>query len=299
MRGLDEYTASWGPEWTFEVRRLVEVDGHQVAWVDLRSDVPGREHMSAGLLCDCDLAVTRNGRTSVLGEQGLDPHVCRYRRAAKLLRALKVRDELRDPRDPWNDKLPEQLVEIVHRGYGGEWVGQDSSDGMWLQEIEPIWTEPLAHLHHVADRLLRDKRLGLSGSLVSPWSERFEPRDDPDEHLDDTRPPDRPRVNGRLEMYFETGTEGSYWALQEHDRDGYDGLHLLATGDWLEILDDDDTIAWQGYIRLRHYALFSEDARGRWIHADQRGIDRDTWAGWFLDDRRAMLIPASRPGARD
>ena len=39
---------------------------------------------------------------------------------------------------------------------------------------------------------------------------------------------------------------------------------------------------WEGEIWLQQYPVFTEDADGWWIHADQRGVERLQWAGYFL-----------------
>ena len=71
----------------------------------------------------------------------------------------------------------------------------------------------------------------------------------------------------------------------------YKGLHILKSGDRLTIYpkDNPEEIVWQGNIKLREYPLFTEDALGLWIHADQEGIDRETWARWFFDEYPAEL----------
>jgi len=46
-----------------------------------------------------------------------------------------------------------------------------------------------------------------------------------------------------------------------------------------------------GKISLRQFPAFSEHANGLWIHADQNGIDRQTWARWFFEQYPAELAP--------
>ncbi|MFA6603700.1 MAG: hypothetical protein WCT10_02540 [Patescibacteria group bacterium] len=74
----------------------------------------------------------------------------------------------------------------------------------------------------------------------------------------------------------------------------YEGLHVLKDGDKLVIFDktDPSRVLWSGTISLRQYPLFTEDASGYWIHATQKGIDRQQWAGWFLREYPAELTPA-------
>jgi hypothetical protein len=78
----------------------------------------------------------------------------------------------------------------------------------------------------------------------------------------------------------------------------YDGLHVLADGDRLTIYDKDrpEAVIWSGTIRLRPYARYTEKVFGCWIHADQEGVERETWARWFFDNHPAELDPARMGG---
>ena len=76
----------------------------------------------------------------------------------------------------------------------------------------------------------------------------------------------------------------------------YEGLHLLEDGDQLTILSKEKNVAdrrtvWSGTIELQQYPLFTEDAKGLWIHADQKGVSRDRWSQWFFDQFPARLTP--------
>lgn len=111
---------------------------------------------------------------------------------------------------------------------------------------------------------------------------------------------------GFLLFWSETGTEGGYWAFQDkryifsstkdwpHERWSYDGLHVLEDGDTLIIYSKEDPakVIWTGTIKLKLHQLFTEHARGMWIHADQEGIDRETWSKWFFDKYPAKLVKA-------
>lgn len=83
----------------------------------------------------------------------------------------------------------------------------------------------------------------------------------------------------------------------QHEREVGDswsseGLHILENGDQLTIYSPDNPtqVVWSGTISLRQYPLFTEDAFELWIHADQAGIDRKTWATYFLKKYPAELI---------
>lgn len=80
--------------------------------------------------------------------------------------------------------------------------------------------------------------------------------------------------------------------LLSKERWSYDGLHVLEDGDVLTIYSKEDPtkIVWTGVINLKPCPLFTEDAYGMWIHTDQDGIDRNTWARWFMEERPAKLV---------
>lgn len=114
----------------------------------------------------------------------------------------------------------------------------------------------------------------------------------------------RKPLKGVCYLYAETGTEGSYWAFQESryilpptaefpaGQWPYKGLHILRNGDSLTIYSPDNPskILWSGIIALREYSLFTEHVFNLWIHADQKGVKRETWAKWFLKEYPAELV---------
>ena len=70
----------------------------------------------------------------------------------------------------------------------------------------------------------------------------------------------------------------------------YEGLHLLKDGDHLTIYHpDNNNEVWSGVIALKQHPLFTEDASGLWIHADQIGMDREVWAEYFFKGYHAKL----------
>lgn len=71
----------------------------------------------------------------------------------------------------------------------------------------------------------------------------------------------------------------------------YAGLNVLETGDYLKIFDpeDESKVVWEGKIELIDQGLFNEDAFGLWIHADQKGMDREEWAKLFMEEHPCEL----------
>lgn len=102
-------------------------------------------------------------------------------------------------------------------------------------------------------------------------------------------------LEGELLFHFETGTEGAYWAFESNEpilegQSAYDRLHILKNGDRLKILNPTEkSIVWDGVIDLIQFDLFTENVKGMWIHADQKGISRDEWSAYFLSNYPAEL----------
>lgn len=110
-------------------------------------------------------------------------------------------------------------------------------------------------------------------------------------------------LEGVCHFHSETGTEGAFWAFQDsrfifpNGGWSYEGLHALCDGDRLTIYSPDNPqqVVWSGTISLRQHPQFTEHASGLWIHADQDGVARDTWAKYFFEEYPAKLVPAPEP----
>lgn len=108
-------------------------------------------------------------------------------------------------------------------------------------------------------------------------------------------------IKGKLEPFFETGTEGVIWSVYEDGGKGYDGLHCLDQGDYLTIFEDENKtkILWEGNVDLeyeRNYRPFpmnpkygQQEVLGFWVRGLQKDIEPDIWATWFFDHLPAEL----------
>ena len=97
---------------------------------------------------------------------------------------------------------------------------------------------------------------------------------------------------GFLEGFWETGTEGVWWTLEEEPFKGYEGLHTLENGDELIVFNADGSVLWQGIIDLEYETGYipyptnpqygQQAALGFWVHGCQRGFAIDDWAYMFF-----------------
>jgi hypothetical protein len=108
-------------------------------------------------------------------------------------------------------------------------------------------------------------------------------------------------IIGKLDPFFETGTEGVIWSVYEDGKQGYDGLQCLDYGDLLTIYDKEDPtkVLWEGRIDLewernfRSYPMNPEHGQqevlGYWVHGLQRDVEPETWGRWFFNAHPAKL----------
>lgn len=104
---------------------------------------------------------------------------------------------------------------------------------------------------------------------------------------------------GKLIGYFETGTEGVFWALQNDNLPGYEGLILLEAGDQIEIYSKDLQLVYKGFIKPDTVIgrtqrpssnIYQPTALGMWIHWTQEGFSPDKWASYFIDGNYSGII---------
>jgi hypothetical protein len=118
------------------------------------------------------------------------------------------------------------------------------------------------------------------------------------------------RVEGDLIDYFETGTEGVIWMLEDDSRHGREALEAICEGDHLTITDQLGAIMWHGTIRCdkktgrRPYPMNpqygQQCALGCWVHWIQEGFKPDAWASFFMrgDDARLRGVLVKKHGRK-
>lgn len=117
-------------------------------------------------------------------------------------------------------------------------------------------------------------------------------------------------VVGRVDMYFETGTEGAYWSLEEiNGLSGYEGLRIIGGGDRLVVYNDDGSVyldqiliedhdvGWHPYNSDYPYGLGQQTCAGLWVHWIPKGYSAEEWAEIYVGARgkRAELYQLSAP----
>lgn len=108
-----------------------------------------------------------------------------------------------------------------------------------------------------------------------------------------------PPRSGLLSGWFETGTEGTVWTVQEPGK-GYDGMHILEAGDFLQVKDPGGKVIFEGVIdpdRDKNWEPHWPGAshgqplvRGVWVHWTQRGWTPEDWADLFMRDDHSGVI---------
>ncbi|RYY01731.1 MAG: hypothetical protein EOO53_16015 [Gammaproteobacteria bacterium] len=106
-------------------------------------------------------------------------------------------------------------------------------------------------------------------------------------------------VEGKLFGWFETGLEGTVWALQREGTSGYDGLYIIEEGDHLVITSSTGRELFNDYIAVdtesgkmqRPFSqMIQPQAKGLWIHWTQKGFLPDDWAELFIIETNSGLL---------
>lgn len=114
---------------------------------------------------------------------------------------------------------------------------------------------------------------------------------------------------GAIFAFFETGTEGLLWALQQDGVCGYEGLICLGEGDLVSIHSPEGEILFEGVIKQDYQTgaipRYEGDpcsqvtALGYWVHWSQEGWAPDSWAKLFVDECNRGTIRRFEPSAPD
>lgn len=96
---------------------------------------------------------------------------------------------------------------------------------------------------------------------------------------------------GKLDAFFETGTEGVVWSVVEDGKKGYDALNGLQDGDYLRIFDEHNNVVFDGEVRLewkRNYRPHpmnpqygQQEVHGFWVRGLQDNVEPEDWSHWF------------------
>ena len=120
-------------------------------------------------------------------------------------------------------------------------------------------------------------------------------------------------VIGRLNNFFETGSEGVYWAIQKaaigfQQGSSYDALFYLEEGDYLEVYDINELyvhgkhkVIWSGVIkkdlkshmstRPTNPEIKQQNILGYWVHWLQQDFENhEQWCWLFVLDYPAKLV---------
>ena len=95
---------------------------------------------------------------------------------------------------------------------------------------------------------------------------------------------------GDLFDWFETGLEGAVWALQEKDKQGYDGLKTVDCGDFLKIYNNNNELQWEGIIEPDTTKKTAGPVHTHWV---QLGVDPLTWFKYFNDGHKGVVYKSS------
>lgn len=195
---LPRYYEARGEDPTYKVIRSIIVDDHEVAWVEYNGTVQydvtrqgreGESYSGRQVMCECDFAenvgweIAEDGNSVGL----LDAHRhCLPRQAALHLRHLELQHEYIEKfrkNDPWVDGslglgkyVPEIILDLIEKVKAGEFVEEGSGASFhggyfYLQTLAAISGQYIGHLWDDVYQLMSEKKIGLNGAVIQPYSE--------------------------------------------------------------------------------------------------------------------------------
>lgn len=104
---------------------------------------------------------------------------------------------------------------------------------------------------------------------------------------------------GKLEAFWETGSEGIHWFLYLDGKEGYDALYSIEEGDYITIYNEENDIIYESDIikdrfsNWRSYPmnpLIGQQVAGNyWVHWLQANVEPELWSRWFHKAYRATI----------
>lgn len=104
---------------------------------------------------------------------------------------------------------------------------------------------------------------------------------------------------GKLEAFWETGSEGVHWFLYLDGKEGYDALYSIEEGDYITIYNEYNDIIYEGDIiqdkfsNWRAYSrnpIFGQQIAGNYfVHWLQANVNPNLWLSWFNNKYRATI----------
>lgn len=101
---------------------------------------------------------------------------------------------------------------------------------------------------------------------------------------------------GKLEAFFETGSEGVIWSTYEDGKQGYDALNCLQDGDYLKVFSPEGSVVFDGEVNLeweRNYRPYpmnpahgQQEVDGFWVRGLQVDVEPQEWSKWFHGNYR-------------
>ncbi len=112
------------------------------------------------------------------------------------------------------------------------------------------------------------------------------------------------QIEGNVFGWFETGLEGTVWALLREGTSGYEGLYIIDEGDHVVITSPSGKILFNDFIvkdietgkSQRPFSqMVQPQARGLWVHWTQKGFLPDEWADLFISEANHGVL-TKKPG---
>lgn len=110
------------------------------------------------------------------------------------------------------------------------------------------------------------------------------------------------KINGTLEAFFETGSEGINWMVYDEENKSYESIHPIKEGDFLKVYDFKDKLIFEGEIEYdletnlfkpgecgNSYPFPRQIVEYQYVHWLQKNYNPEEWANMFFNKYPAEL----------
>ncbi len=189
---LPRYYAARTANPSYDIVRLITIDGHECAWMHLEGEtIEGRQYQGREFKCVCEFTEgvgwiqdpVRPNQKINLGSTTN----CLYKATAAHLRILELRHEYIERfSGNWHDIgfIDVELVvnDLIEKVKNGEFIGEISGGAafwggyFYIQTLAEIVDRFVGHMWEPIRELFKEKKIGLEGAVITDYHEPQPPK---------------------------------------------------------------------------------------------------------------------------
>ncbi len=179
---LPEYRKAKNDGEKYSIVRSFIINGHEVAWMEVRGSVKGISYKARQLYCECDFTKDKNwyikdGKFFTISGS----EKCRARtkvlnqRHAELQKEYLDRFEAKNDLSVLADHIGDIVSDLKEKAKNGEFLEDGTGAFFWggyfyLQTLAAIIGKDIRETWQIADTLVADKKIRLEGAVIQDYA---------------------------------------------------------------------------------------------------------------------------------